>query len=186
MGGTDHGTLEGYLACTDEMMAKIHQAGMVETRLFGPVAKFIPFADSATGAVDKAFLAQKHFPEAALQDTTWRVLRVSFTADQAFAALKGNQLERVVANRVPGFRFHGDLTAGCCSAEWFQASVEAMGVDKWADMALTGKFEVGTFGTCAACPAAGVPTWAGRERLGVEKREYCAACWHGFFVAKHN
>ena len=66
-------TLDGYVAFTAAKAQKAQAAGRLVPREFGAPHKWVPFADTPEGAVDKAMHSIDSNPEAATCPTQWYV-----------------------------------------------------------------------------------------------------------------
>ena len=77
----------------------------------------------------------------------------------------------------PFLRFYDKMHLTMYRGKWQKGNLEALGLERWADLALTPKYWVNTCGSCSGCPSTtGVPTWRSQNRAN----EYCARCWWQF------
>ena len=169
--------MDGFVAFAEQDAKEVMSQGRIGPRTFGRPFKWVPFANSADGAIQKAMMS-KGPPEAATEATVWCVLQISFTAEQFLEHFKEQRVFSVTSWKIPGWRFYGDVELGKGnSCQWWEFKVAQIGIANWAEKALTarGRKRCAT-GVCNRCGAVSVPTWTGRKL-----EEFCAECWNRFF-----
>ena len=172
-----HGTMVAYVACAKDMESKILQTGVLETAFFG--GRHVSLAFTARHAMEKAVEANKCVLHAqALNGSDWAVLQVNMTDEQFLKAWKQGCLVCLSGcGGRPFLRFYDKMHLTMYRGKWQKGNLEALGLERWADLALTPKYWVNTCGSCSGCPSTtGVPTWRSQNRAN----EYCARCWWQF------
>ena len=172
-----HGTMVAYVACAKDMESRIRQTRVLETAFFG--GRHVSLAFTARHAMEKAVEANKCVLHAqALNGSDWAVLQVNMTDEQFLKAWKQGCLVCLSGcGGRPFLRFYDKMHLTMYRGKWQKGNLEALGLERWADLALTPKYWVNTCGSCSGCPSTtGVPTWRSQNRAN----EYCARCWWQF------
>ena len=174
-------TLEGFIAFREKFAQEVEAKGRLVPQTFGMPFKWVPFADTSDGAIEKAFRSTKGTnPEVATQPTSWCVLHVVLSAEQCVEAFKSGRLMRPTLEP-PGWRFYGDIELGEGNAfEWAQCTIAPIGLMPWAEKALSTWYEIRAAGDCMGCGACNTVTWTAMKKQ--QKLYYCAACWNSFFL----
>jgi hypothetical protein len=171
--------LELLLGCSKALAADITNTGIVKASFFGSQSNYAPYTFTIKDGVMKALEAESEAcMAAASSETTWLVLRMTLAVEEAVDYLKQGLLKRT-AGRIPYMRVYKDLELSTHHGEWSQVSIGAIGVDLWADLALSPSYTLHGFGVCGECARIGGPTWAQKD---IKELEYCAKCWHRFLV----
>ena len=177
--------LVGYAAFTESRAKEIDSLGRLNPTEFGPPKKWIPFADSVEVALDKVMTSSRGNPHIATEPTQWYVLRVTLAAEgcvQAFCAgliQKSNHGPAGVVQ--PGWRYYGELQLGCGNSyEWMHITLAPVGVETWAEKALTTHYKRHSDSCCKGCLAAHVTAWTASKAHS--HGLFCAICWLRYFT----
>ena len=176
--------LVGYVAFTAARAEAVDETGRVHLSLFGPPKRWIPFADSVEHAIDKAMASSRGNPQSATMVTQWCILRVAFAADDFVHAFNAGLIHKPRQGPdwtpQPGWRYYGDLTLGDGHAyEWLQLTIAPVGVDQWAEQALS-QYKKQPDSWCKGCRAAPVTAWVASKSHA--RHLFCATCWHEYFT----
>ena len=179
-------TLVGYAAFTEPRAKAVDELRRLHPAIFGQPKKWIPFADTVECALDKAMTSSRGNPQIATAATQWCVLRVTLAAEecvQAFCAGLIHKTYHGPAGAVqPGWRYYGELQLGVGNAyEWMQVTLAPVGVDQWAEKALTTHYKRHHDSCCKGCLAAPVTTWTASKAHA--QNLFCATCWLQYFTA---
>ena len=176
-------SLVGYAAFDKTKAQTICSAGKVSPQHFGSPFQWIPLADTAEGSIQKVFFSRDMDAEAVTMPKDWYILKVELSPEQLLEAFKNNKIMRTPKGSYPkqiaGWRFYDDIAFSGENQvvhEWYGVILPAMGLEQWADKALTGRYELRLCGTCSECGVGGAVTWSHKSC------EYCAGCWNIFMI----
>ena len=178
--------LVGHVAFTAARAEAVDELGKVHPSLFGPPKRWIPFADTVEHAIDKAMTSSRGNPQTATAATQWCVLRVAFAADECVHAFTAGLIHKPRQGPdwapQPGWRYYGELSLGVGHAyEWSQVTLAPVGVDQWAEKALTTHYKRQPDSCCKGCLAAPVTAWYASKSHA--HHLFCAMCWLQYFTA---
>ena len=179
--------LVGYVAFTESRAKDVDELGRLNPSIFGQPKKWIPFADTVECALDKTMTSSRGNPQIATAATQWCVLRVTFAAEecvQAFCAGLIHKSNHGPAGVVqPGWRYYGELQLGIGNAyEWMHITLAPVGVEHWAEKALTTHYKRQSDSCCKGCLAAHVTTWTASKAHSHDL--FCATCWLRYFTER--
>ena len=103
-------------------------------------------------------------------------LGVHMPEHYAFELVRDGLLARDMSRG--GWRVYVDLDFGCLPHEWFKVFYPPMGVDTWAEKALSHCFHSKINSVCCKCRKAGKVWVAGQY---FQFAEYCSSCWNDWY-----
>ena len=110
-------------------------------------------------------------PEAASMVTAWLVVHVWIPADAVVELFREGKIEKRITYGLHSWRYYGDLDLPSCDYTLDHLTIQPLGVEEWARIAVTptcGQEAVQEEGTCKSCAAQGQRIWG----------SYCATCWN--------
>ena len=179
-------TLVGYVAFTEARAKAVDEIGKVHPSIFGSPKRWIPFADTVEHALDKAMTSSRGNPQTATEATQWCVLRVTLAAEECVQAFCAGLIHKTYHGPAgapqPGWRYYGEMSLGVGHAyEWLQVTLAPVGVDQWAEKALTTHYKRQPDSCCKGCLAAPVTAWIASKSHA--QHLFCAMCWLQYFTA---
>ena len=170
--------LHEHLAFQARQAYAIEAAGQVDPKDFGHPFKYIPLKSTAHEAVVAAMYSSKSRAVAAFQETEWYILQISIPSDKVLQLF----IERLLRNNAPPgqYRYYGNLQLEEFSHNWTKITIGPIGMEEWAEGALTHRYRLKLFGICVGCGAQSV-IWTSSVSDG--RQNYCAKCWNNYFQA---
>eukprot|EP00440_Ansanella_granifera_P035039 gb/GFBE01038004.1/.p1 GENE.gb/GFBE01038004.1/~~gb/GFBE01038004.1/.p1 ORF type:complete len:192 (+),score=61.88 gb/GFBE01038004.1/:1-576(+) len=174
--------MEAYLVLVESQAFAADSTGKLSaaTLAFPKKVRFVALKETQEHALNTAMEHNAAKGLIANSDTEWFVLKVTFSADEVVALFQAGTLIRDIPRG--GWRHYGELDLKSFQHEWAQVKIGPIGMQAWADMILSKRYQVKICGECSGCKTAGV-TWVGGKAWNTE--EYCVNCWHSYFASKY-